>query len=771
MSRSVPASMTDAWRSPNKTGPNRPVVRATIQVQNLKRVAYDTALSQGGTFEHDRHRRAHFTTMIFGDVSHQQEFGNILSCSWERSVDQDTATCTITMLNSEMTAIGNPQTSDDEFEKPGWFTYNRGDQTIGENRWGFDEETGWNGIFVPDRVVRTYEGYGADRTVHPIDDPHLVQSGTWMIDKVTLGHDGTMTLEMRDLGRLLLDQVVFPPAIPMTEYPLTWSKLHTENVPSREAVGGEWKDNLRSIGDASSSNDAYVGKGFTDEPYGHYVGATGGVQGHHARHAIFPHGDEGENKELYWLSTGQDARRDFVWWQFDVEGDAIPVAALRLRMTGGPYRVYISIHNGTKWLGKKKVPWKRNGVAGTVGNVNINADIPFVTSVVGDRYWRQEYTLPRKYNAKKIRLTFTSLRDGKVAEHPWRAGLREFEIYTADNINDIGFEQGETLKVVGNYSDYTSIVKWVCAWAGWFWPPHSSGLDFVMNGDQEKEWVTYQSGDPALPKGRVWGDFMRAGTAGEADLTVDMFDKKPLMDVIGYVRDLLGYNFFIDETGGVVWRMPNLWSLGNYVSPEKMGKRARGGRTSQIVTLDEETTLLSYETHLDSKNIRERIFVGDAVGGVGTVIKGFNPYPIGLRRTAGWTDQKFETKREARVMADMISARAMFTYRTGQAVIPGYPKIQIDDQIRIMERVTNETFYHYVLGIKSELNMEEGEWNYTLQTHWLGERPQDAWVVQVEELDGATQQYLAAVGYEGESPTDRDDDWQPPINDDWEDHP
>ena len=322
------------------------------------------------------------------------------------------------------------------------------------------------------------------------------------------------------------------------------------------------------------------------------------------------------------------------------------------------------------------------------------------------------------------------------------------------------------LKVVGNYADYTNVVKWVCAWAGWFWPPHSTGLDFIRGEGGEKNFITYAREDPALPKGRVWGDFMRSGTAGESDLTIDLFDKKPLMDVINYVRDLLGFLFFIDETGGVVWRMPNLGlagspKLGNYESPERVGyapgKRGRGGRTSEIVELDEEETLLSYSTTLDSTNLRERIFVGNAVGGVGTVIKGYNPYPVGLRRTAGWTDQNFNSKRETKVMADMIAARNMFSYRAGRSVIPGYPKIQIDDQIRIFERTTNETYYHYVLGIKSELNMEEGVWTYELSTHWLGEDPTEAWVVDVEQLDGATQKYLKAVGYTGSAPEDKDE--------------
>ena len=1478
--REVPEAMTAAWHSKAKIGSKRPVVRATIQRQHLKKFEYDTAFVQGGTFDHDRHRIGHFASMIFGDNSPYYEIRNIQSCSWERSVDQDTATCTLTILNTDINAIGNERAEgvdgpEGELDKPGYFTYNRGNNDISENRWGFDEETGWNGVFVPDMTVKTYEGYGGDLGAAPALDENLIQSGMWMIDKVTYDTEGLITLEMRDLGRLLTDQIVFPPAIPKAEYPLSWVKNQSVNVPARDCVGGEWKDRLRRFGKATSSNIKYVGAGLTNLPYDKYVGTLGGVEGHSPGHAITTHDRETEEQRevdlnTLWRSTGQDSQNAYVWWQYDVETGRMPVGALRLRMAGGPYRVYVSVHNGTKWLGKKMIGWKKNGITGSPGNVDIDARIPFVTSAIADRFHEFDITLPRKYNAKKIRLTFTHLTDTGAGEHRFRAGLREMKMYTADDLSDLSFEKGEVLKLVGNYGDYcadeeteiltkrgwlswdqveigdetlainesnglsewtvidsvfrehrtrqmhsiesqshsslttpdhkwlvrdhknrmiwtttegmktgqsipvtagrsdiptsakyeddfvelvawwwtegsldeclggeisqsptanpqfvdrirsllnrlygepgpmrrsarvhprvvaeakslresgmtwnavgnalgisgktvkswslrdwepwalwnetqnkqglalfnlskylvqdilqvvegpekvvlpefltlltadqlslyietsidadgwrysggrsisqasearirsfemacalagigtsvtssvivkddqeflhwgmtlkrqdftwpqgakrelvdydgmiwcptlkhhnwlarrhgkvyftgnTQIVKWVCAWAGWYWPPHETGMDFVriqpgFDYPPDKDWVTFANPDQTLPKGRVWGDFMKAGTAGTADLTVDMFDKKPLADIINYVRDLLGYNFWIDETGAVVWRMPNIWEttgLGNYLSPARLGdgtpgRAGRHGRTSEIVTIDENETLLDYSTTLDSSNIRERIFVANVVGGVGTVIKGFNPYPIGLQRTAGWcvdtateiftrrgwlswdqvqvgdetlsldldgrsvwqsisevaifdpeprtmvsisgnnfgavttgdhrwfveryaagrkcwerryvttnkitrmdrvaraatgaaaplatisdstvelvawiytegslkranglraviyqsptanpdncesirlalkeefgdsgwsskirkgceeftlpaastrklvghldedkaptmefllaltqdqlelfidisikadghvrltseyattpsrffyqsvgprldsflaacalagvptsmhvrsgegnwhgkgdvatvtllanqyatigqmkredveyegviwcpampehhnwlarrggsvfftgnTDQNFKTKRETIVMADMISARSMFTYKTAQAVIPGYPAIQIDDQVRIFERVTNETFYHYVLGIKSELNMDDGEWTYSLQTHWLGEDPEDAWMVKVEELKGVTQQYLNAVGYVADG-TDDEDDWE-----------
>ena len=766
--RIVPDSITDGWMAQDKIGDKRPVVRATVQKQNLRRYDYDTAYVQGGDYGPQRHRSGHFTNFIFGDRSPILEVRNIRSVEWERTVGQDAATMTLTMLNSEIVPLGSPKdnpTSPDEFDQPGYYTYNRGDQNIAADRWGYDQVSAWNGLLVPDSVIKTYEGYGTDGTLSPSQDPHLIQTGVWLIDKVTYSNNGDITIECRDLARILLENAVFPPAVPNSEYPLSWVHNHTENVPGRDVHGGEWKDRLNRFGSASSSNELYASAGLTNAPYVNYVGTNGGVDGHHPVHAIMNH-DVPDEIDLYWRSTGQDAFHDFVWWQYNVDSGTQPVGGLRLRMNGGPYRVYISINNGDKWLGKKKIPYAVNGESGSPGNIDIGAKIPFVKSVIADRYFQFDVILPRVYNAKKIRLTFTRLREAAVGEHPFRAGLREMKIYTAPDRSDITFGQGFVDQVIGNYGDYTHIVKWVCAWAGWYWPPHNTGDDFIKTywGDDDPgttNWVTFNNPDPALPKGRVWGDFMKSGTHGEADLTVDLFDKKPLMDIINYVRDLLGFLFYIDECGGVVWRLPNLGlggspKLGNYLAPEDpigtdgqrtIGNRGRYGRTSDIITLDENETLFSYSTVLDSTSIRDRIFVANAVGGVGCVIKGFNPYPVGFRRVAGWTDQHFKNKQEARVMADMIAAEQMFAYKTGQAVIPGNPAIQVDDMVRIFERVTNETFYHYVVGIKSTLDMEAGDWTYQLTTHWLGENPSDSWVVDVTELDGATQTYLNAVGY------------------------
>jgi hypothetical protein len=88
----------------------------------------------------------------------------------------------------------------------------------------------------------------------------------------------------------------------------------------------------------------------------------------------------------------------------------------------------------------------------------------------------------------------------------------------------------------------------------------------------------------------------------------------------------------------------------------------------------------------------------------------------------------------------------MFSYRSNSVTIPGNPAIQIDDQVRIYERVTGETYIHYVSGINSKWDVQTGQWTYTLTTHWLGETPFSDWSFDPNTLSDATKLYLTATG-------------------------
>jgi hypothetical protein len=269
-----------------------------------------------------------------------------------------------------------------------------------------------------------------------------------------------------------------------------------------------------------------------------------------------------------------------------------------------------------------------------------------------------------------------------------------------------------------------------------------------MLTDGTKQTVAPNLDDVQLGKGQAWGDFMFTGTAGIVKLDVDFFDKKPLMDCIGAIRDIVGFDFHIDETGGVVWRLPNVFHKGNYLMPTTGGPRTT--RTEEIVQIGERQTLIDMQAKISSRNVRERVFIGNLTGHKAAVVKGFNPAPSGQRRVGGWTDQHFASNAECQRMAELIALRQSFLYRQNTLTIPGNPQIQIDDQVRIFERMTGEGYLHRVLSIQSNFDNEEGAWTYQLNTHWLGEDAFTKWAFDPEYLSKATQHWLHELGvYDG----------------------
>lgn len=723
--RTVSTETTDAWKASFKGGPRKAVMRATISRLDVNLFNYDYALKRALEDRTTRKGSGQYASALFGQTDQPVELPNVQSIRWSRSVDTDAATCTLKLLNSEVVPLGELVTGADEvgFDRPGYFTYNRGASSDGQALWGY-ETNGWLDLIVPDRVIRTYEGYGVNYAQVPEDDTHMHLSGVWLIDDVVFSTDGTISIECRDMARLLIDQICYPPVVPWAEYPLYFSRYHEVDNP--DIISTNTAQNWIRPAYQTDSNIPYVGRGIKDGNID-YVDANGAVLGHHGSHAF--DADDG----TWWISVGNypSWSSAFEYVQGGLGGQTI--SGVRVRTWGGPYTCYVSLYANGAWQGASTIPYRSR-------MVDTNADIRFVTAftaAAGDwTYWG----FPPIAGVTAVRLTFTNLFDSGIGTYRWRAGVHAVDVLATSSYTTV--TDGGT-HWEGNYTDYTDVVKQLLAYGGFYWPASSTGQHFMTETDGDLAYLT-AAGDPCLPEGRIWGDFEQTGTNGYVDLTAEIFDKKPLMDGISYVRDIIGFVFFIDESGGAVWRNPNIWSVGNWVWAADGGPHT--GRTSTLVVIDEKETLTQMSAKISSRSMREKVFVANTSGKIGAVAAGFVPHPSGLRRVGGWTDQNFETTEECQVMADLITLRQAFNFRTNQITIPGYPAIQVDDQVRIRERITGETYIHYVREITSEWSASTGEWTYSLVTNWLGETPFTRWAFDPAQLSAETRAYLETVG-------------------------
>lgn len=697
--RDVPTSMSDAWVSGDFTGDQRPVTRVTIQVATMATYPVEDDV---------------FSSVIFADGNrYAMELPNIRSCNWERGVDSDTASCTMEFWNTKPLVPGSLPDLDNNFDQLGIYTYNRGQSSYSQSTWGHAVNE-WQDVLIPDRVIRTYQGYGCDYTVVPELDPHLVLTGVWLIDDVTYTADGIITVECRDMARLLLDQIVLPPVIPTSKYPLSFEPYHEVDNPDSTVVTGEWRYPTYR----TSSNFPYIGDAFV-------IGGVGADT-------------TDANDANKWVSVGNTYANGggaYEWIEYVVPNDT--VNAVKLKVWGGPYKVYLSIKLGNVWQGALRIPYKPSEDEQTIKN---GSDIFYVNTAIVPKEGEYIWSFNRHYNVTAYRLTFTNLYNSGIGyPYVYRAGLYHTQYAgIVSTVVDNGTHQE------GNFGDYCDIVKYFLACGGFYWPP-SARQKLTTSGGTSNEWVVSPSGnDPYLGTGEVWGDIQMANTASQTALGVEIWDKKSLMDGINYVKDVLGYNFFVDEQGAAIFRSPNTFQLGNW------NTNVNGlfsARTSAYIDIDDDQTLIGLRSTLSSRNAKEKVFVSNISGGFGAVVRGRMPYEVGFRRVGGWTDQNFASSDECRVMAELITIRQLFTYHRNSVRIPAYPKIQVDDQIRIHERTTGEQYYHYVSAISSSWEAETGVWTYDLTTSWLGSAPgPGTWAFDINELDPATQEYLQELG-------------------------
>jgi len=671
------------------------MVRATVQRMSVCQQTYDQQT---------------YASMMFGQAGRPVELPNIKEVKWSRTTDS-AATMTMVLYNTDPLPLATLPTSSD-LDVPGAYTYQHG-TAFYSPRWNH-AATGWQDWLVPDRVVRTYEGYGFNASVVPESDANLYLSGTWLIDDVELDHQGFITVTCRDLSRALLDQICMPPIVPQLNYPLFFEPPRTVTTAPTSVI---------------TIPDLWFQPCWDNDSNQTLGGAGVPVLGHVGYDAI------DYSDDTYWLSYGLDspnAGYSYEW--LGLKFKARTLGAIRMRFWGGPYRVYISVQTTDgRWQGSQTVPYVRSD-----RNEYNGSDIPFLEfiDVPAEGLLTHKLAAPID-NAQKMRLTMTNLTP--VGAGNYRCGVRNVRVAPAVTTIVPGTSHIEPVDSPPRYDDFTDIVKHLLAWSGFFWPQGSVAANVRTDGTSVLQ--PAPSRDPVLRSGRVWGDLAQTGTRGVAPLGVAFFDKKPIQDCISAIRDMVGFIFFVDEGGGAVFRPPNIWSIGNWVGDVA----ASAARTSSVITIDESKTLLSLGARLSSRSIRERVFVGRADGAIGAVSAGRNPYPSGLRRIGGWTDVRFTTVQECQIMADLITLRQLFTYRTDKVQIPGNPAIQVDDQVRIYERVTEEGYLHYVTDVAMSWSLETGKYTYELGTHWLGETPFSNWTFDPASLAAETRLYLTAL--------------------------
>lgn len=686
----------------------------------------------------------------------------VVSIEINRGIGQDAATCTIRMVN-QWGSTSAPE-GVDTYMRPGFMTPGRGEKippyssvynkyadgggiADAENEdnpfptdWGYARNM-YRDAFIPNTVLRTYQGYGSDNFdidgnpkyvhdpssvgwVHPRDDSKLYLTGIWLIDRVMIGSDGSMTFECRDLAKLLIEQYIYPPMIPVDRFPLIYCPAFGPSG-HHESIGR----NVASY--HSSSVDPWYGK-------------NASVYGHRGSHAC-----DG-SQQTFWLSVANGQPNEYYsyeWVQVSTSGKVNEVV---LNTKGANYMIYVSVYENGAWQGTQTVPYLPQPPGFPNGS-----NIKYVTSVTQGSNEKITIVLPRTYNAKFVRVTFSNLQNLGYNGYPYRAGLRDFVVR-----NHVGntFKPGRPDGMVGKdgiryIKDWSEPIKELCAWAGFTWRDASPNAPDPMFGRST-------TGKPL----QVWGDFEELGAGPVVCTPGDYFISKSFMEGIRQIVDFIGGIFFVDEYGGANFRLPNIWTGGNYITdPQSSFLDAR--INGHPIEFHENANLTNYSLVIDDSQVRSEVLV---IGGypnvhasgpvAGGYVLGYNS-ATNTTSAIDFTDvlagqtrlfavpndatKLFYTERECQRMAELVALFILFSYRKGSVTAPCHPGLQVDDQVRIFERQTYEHYVHYVSNIRTSMDLMSGEYTMEVTTHWLGKDPNTVWFVDKAQLTPAVLQLPA----------------------------
>lgn len=739
-------------RSGRMIGPDRPVCRVTFQKRRQKQ----TYTTRPGPWRH----------IFFGDDDPPEtEIEQVIqNVHISRAIGQDAATVTITITNDHP---GEPDGSSPITGNKGYLTFDRGTTSkvaktsvyaLGDintfpsygfedtypviNNSNYDDRyaTSWlyppniyQDVLIPNTLLYVYQGYGSDNFdennnirrsddasyISPASDQQLVLRGVFMIDNIVYDAVGSITVQGRDVAKLLLDQVIYPPMLPLDRFPLIY-------CPGVKASGGD-KVGKNVAKFSASSVDVYFGK-------------NASLYGHRGSDAFDTRPD------TYWLSIGNqepNAGYSYEWIEATTGGS--DVNEISLNLVGTNYTIFACVMENGVWQGTDVVPYDPNNPNSFPNGSNTN----YVLRTTSGSQTKIVITLPRTYKAQKVRVTFTDLWDSGLGPYRTRAAVREMVVRFAIRTPKIA----STVHKPGYITDWSEAVKELCGWGGLTWyDTYPAPTDYLI-GDEK---ITGKNC-------RIWGDFENLGAGPIICTPGDFFLNKTFMDGIRTICDFLGCIFYIDESGGAVFRLPNIFSGGNFINDPlretDVNTDEAYRRRQWPIEFHENANLKSYQVAIDDSQVRSEVLVVGELPNVnhdsyvaGGYVLGFNPIDgttsainfhnvlAGQQRlfmVPGDQTVLFKTEEECQRMAEMIGLFILFTYRKGNLTAPCHPGLQLDDQVRIFERVTNESYVHYVSAIDDTFDLHTGAWDMSVTTHWLGEDPDTQWFLNKNQLTPA----------------------------------
>lgn len=757
--RTIPSRIWELWQQGGPfVGDNRPTGRVTVEPDWYLHDAYDVATTEASKLPFRWFQR-------IDNSQTEVEVPNIRTITIERSLDSDAATCEIAMFNTEMEP--NESGSGTVLGRPGHFTWR--EQTLtGVARWG-SSDSDWADILVPEAMLRTYQGFGdpSKALEDALADGDVILTGLWLIDDVDVGSDGLLHMKCRDMAKLLIEQPLYPPFVPPSKYPLVYERWHKTPFYYGAVPVYDSTDPVEFSPDPLEGPKFITDIAMSSDNKGYWlVGTDGGV----FAYGVPFYGSRGGAADLdaspmvgiaadplgrgYWLCSADGGVFAFgeagFYGSMHGETLAAPITKIvahpsgrgywLLGEDGGVFAFGTATFEGSLpdtegyevvdmactptgdgyWLVDSRGGIFAYGDAGFYGNfldMSSNQTVSIAAVPDGTGYWvtRKNGDVSPFGSAASVGANGPWVWDNseRVLNDPIFAMSAApqgqgyvlvggdggvFSFGTAPFWGSLPGSFAGIDTTEGNYTDYMQIVKDVLLWAGWL--AYGTGAD------------------------DVYGNLETTGAWAEDQLPADMFDKKPAIDPINQIKEVVGYHFWIDDEGAARFEWPNWYSVGNRMDT--------GERTRFIPEIDERVQLTDARARFSGKNWRSEIIITTHEPTAGFETTKTTRYRLpettpdlnrGIHRPAMWTNENFTNADEQQKMAELVGLHILRSLRQDRVVAVANPAIQINDQVRLFERNAAETYIHYVRGITTEQDLDAGTYVMNLVTNWLADDP------------------------------------------------
>lgn len=759
--RTVPSSMWDLWAQGGPfIGENKPGGRVTVEPGWYLN-------TDSSVFTPDASKLPYRWFQRIDNSQTEVEVPNIKSIDINRTLDSDAATFEVIMYNVEMDLNTSGRSS--RLGVRGRYTWQ--DRNLSAfARWG-DPSSDWNNILIPNCLVRTYQGFGGEDKSIPdaISDGNIVLTGLWLADEIDIATDGLLHIKGRDMAKLLIEQQIYPPFVPSSKYPLQYHRFTLTPFFSPAVPFYDSTDPVQSSPDPAEGPKYVTDIAMSADNNGYWVvGTDGGV----FAYGVPFYGSRGSNNDGspmvgiaadplnrgYWICT-----KDGTVFSFGEAGHygsrhglsiPAPVTKIVAHPIGRGYWLVcedgtVYAYGSASYVAGSLPPTGGHAITDMISSPSGNGYLLLSNNggvfAYGDAVFHGSFIDSSSNHSVSIARVpdgsgywvvrkngdvspFGTASGSIAANGPWDPSSGRTlndPIFAMSATHDGGgyvlaggdggvFSFGDApfwgslpdtfsgeRQTEGNYTDYADIIKDLLLWAGWL--AEGTGSD------------------------DVYGNIETTGAYAFDNLVQDMFDKQPIINPINQIKEIVGYLFWVDDEGAARFEFPNWFSIGNRMDT--------GARVTTVPVIDERAQLTDYTVTFADKDWRSEIIVASndpAVGFANTLSARFTlpptnpPIDRGLIRPAMWTNERFTDQTQQEKMAELVGLYIIRSLRQGNVTCVANPALQINDQVRILERTAGETYIHYIRGLTSHQDLDTGQYTMQLTTNWLADDPSQA---------------------------------------------